>query len=301
MNIARLLIPDFSLIALGYLLCRFTALNRSIWQGVEALVYFVFFPVLLFQSTLKSPLNAARAWDLALSGWTLGLGGILMAYGLIHLPGLRDRLDARAHAASAQVAFRFNSFIGLALAERLAGSAGVSAMALLVGISVPLMNMGAVWPMARGTRRGFWVELARNPLIIGTGCGLLANLAGLQLPAWLEPSVSRLGSAALPLGLMTAGAGLQLGAIRKNTSLSVGVLGIRHVAMPLLALGIATLFALDPMQRGVLLTFAALPTASSCYVLASRMGYDGPYVAALVTASTVLGALSLPLAFSMLH
>jgi len=47
--------------------------------------------------------------------------------------------------------------------------------------------------------------------------------------------------------------------------------------------------------------FSALPTASSCYVLAARMGYDGAYVAALVTVSTLLGMLSLPLALGVLR
>jgi malonate transporter len=45
--------------------------------------------------------------------------------------------------------------------------------------------------------------------------------------------------------------------------------------------------------------FAALPTASSCYVLAARMGGDGPYVAGLVTASTLLGMWSVPAALSL--
>ena len=45
---------------------------------------------------------------------------------------------------------------------------------------------------------------------------------------------------------------------------------------------------------------SAVPTASSCYVLAARMGYDGPYVAGLVTLSTLLGVVSLTLALGVL-
>ena len=48
------------------------------------------------------------------------------------------------------------------------------------------------------------------------------------------------------------------------------------------------------------MAFSALPTASSAYVLAARMGYNGPYVAALVTLSTLLGMLSLPFALAVL-
>ena len=50
----------------------------------------------------------------------------------------------------------------------------------------------------------------------------------------------------------------------------------------------------------MLLAFSALPTASSCYVLAARMGYDGAFVAGLVTLSTVLGVASLWLALGLL-
>ena len=60
-------------------------------------------------------------------------------------------------------------------------------------------------------RKGFAKELVRNPLILATGGGLLANLAGVHIPPWLEPTVTRIGGASLALGLMAAGAGMQLG------------------------------------------------------------------------------------------
>jgi predicted permease len=299
-NFAQLLFPDFSLILLGYLICRFTPLNRPVWTQVESLVYFVFFPVLLFHSIIKSPLDIGAAGNLLVAGWTLGLGGIAMAYSVPYWPGMRGNMPRRQHAASAQVAFRFNSFIGLALADKLAGPEGLATIALLIGVSVPLMNVGAVWPMARHGQRSFWSELVRNPLIIGTASGLVANLLGLSIPHWLEPTVSRIGAASLALGLMAAGAGMQLGALRHAKRLAVAMLGIRHFLMPILALLLSKLFGLGPVQATILLAFSALPTASSCYVLAARMGYDGAYVAALVTVSTVLGMASLPFAIGVL-
>ena len=53
-------------------------------------------------------------------------------------------IDRREHAAAAQVAFRFNSFIGLALAERIAGPEGLLLIAVLIGVCVPLFNIAAV-------------------------------------------------------------------------------------------------------------------------------------------------------------
>ena len=301
MNYAQLLFPDFSLILCGYLICRYTALNRTVWQPVESLVYYLLFPVLLFQSIVKSPIDLNAASGLMAAGLLSGLCGIGLAYALPHLPWLGKHLDARDHAASAQLAFRFNSFIGLALAERVAGSQGLLMIAVLIGVCVPLFNVAAVWPMARQGKHSFARELMRNPLILATATGLAANLLGFRIPGWMEPTVHRIGAASLALGLMAAGAGMQFGLLQRSKLLSLSVLSIRHLVQPLIALGVALLLRLDPVQTTVLLAFSALPTASTCYVLAARMGYNGPYVAGLVTLSTLLGLVSLPFALGVLR
>ena len=301
MSYLQLLFPDFSLIVCGYLICRYTALGRTVWEQVESLVYYFLFPVLLFHSIVRSPLDLAATSSLIGAGLCMGLAGIAMAYSLPHLPWLGRHIDAREHAASAQVAFRFNSFIGLALAERLAGSQGVQLLAVLLGVCVPLLNIAAVWPMARHAQRGFLRELARNPLIVATAIGLTVNLLGLSLPDWLAPTLGRIGASAIALGLMAAGAGMQFGHLSQGKTLAVAVLSIRHFFLPLVALGLVGAFGLSAVQATVLLAFSALPTAPSAYVLAARMGYNGGYVAGLVTLSTLLGVVSLPFALGVLR
>nr|WP_208300176.1 AEC family transporter [Aquabacterium sp. A08] len=299
-NFAQLLFPDFSLILCGYLLCRYTALNRQVWEPLERLVYFFLFPVLLFHAIVRTPLEWQTATHTMGAGLTLGLLGIALAYSLPHWPGLGRRLDPRLHAASAQIGFRFNSFIVLALVDKVAGPQGMPLVAVLIGVCVPLFNVGAVYPMARHGTRGLWRELVRNPLIIATLSGLAANLLGLGIPDWLAPTTQRIGAASLALGLMAAGAGMQLGRMAQAKTLAGLVLAVKHLGLPLLALGVARLWGLDPLQTTVLLMFSAVPTASSCYVLAARMGHDGAYVAGLVTLSTLLGMVSLPLALGVL-
>lgn len=300
-NFAQLLFPDFSLILCGYLVCRFTALNRTVWAQVESLVYYFLFPVLLFHAMVKSPLDLKAASHLAGAGLTLGICAIALTYSLPYWPWLGRRLDVRLHAASAQVGFRFNSFIALALAEKVAGPPGLLMIAVLIGVCVPLFNVGAVWPMARHANKGLARELLRNPLIMATASGLCANFLGFSIPFWLEPTVNRIGQASLALGLMAAGAGMQFGTLAQAKLLGTLVLSVKHLALPVMALGLALLFRLEHTQAAVLLMFSAVPTASTCYVLAARMGYNGPYVAGLVTLSTLLGVLSLPLALGVLR
>ena len=103
------------------------------------------------------------------------------------------------------------------------------------------------------------------------------------------------------LGLMAAGAGLQFSSLARGKTLAVAVLTIKHLCLPLVAWGLSRAFGLTSVQTTMLLAFSALPTASSCYVLAARMGYDGAYVAGLVTRSTLLGVVSLPFALGVLR
>lgn len=294
---ALLLVPDFILIALGYALCRHTPLNRPLWDGVERLVYYVLFPALLFNAIVRNPLQLDTALPLVACGWAIVGTGIVLAFATRHVPGV----DPLLHASGAQTAFRFNSYVSLALAERIAGAQGLAWTALLVSVCVPLCNIAAVWPLARQGGHGYLRELSRNPLIISTLAGLAGNLLGLKLPELASTTLSRVGGAALPLGLMAVGAGLQMGALKQAPKLAASFLAIRHLVLPLVALALVIALKLPPAQQAVIVAFSALPTASSAYVLATRMGGNGSYVAGLVTVSTLIAMPGLPLALALLR
>ena len=293
---AFLLLPDFLLIVAGFLICRHTALDRVVWGGVERLVYWLLFPVLLFVSIVRSPLDPAATLGLATGGVLTVAVGIGLATALRALPGV----DPHRQASGAQVAFRFNSYVALALAERVGGAPGVAWTALLIALCVPLCNVGAVWSLARHGGHDTGRELLRNPLILATVGGLVANLAGLTLPRPVDVALGRIGAAALPLGLMAVGAGLRMGELRAAPWLATALLAIRHAALPLVAIAITALLALSPMQRAVVVAFASLPTSSASYVLAARMGGNGPFVAGIVMVSTVLCVVTIPLWMALL-
>ncbi len=292
MSDALLLLPDFLLILGGFLLCRHTPLNRAVWDGAERLVYFVLFPALLFTAILRNPLSPATVLPLAGSALVVVAVGIAAALALGRWPGV----DTRLHASGAQIAFRFNSYVALALAERLGGTPGVAWMALIISLVVPVCNVAAVWPLARHGGHGYARELLRNPLILATASGLLFNLLGLRLPELATVTLGRMGSAALPIGLMAVGAGLQFGALREGPRLAAALLAIRHALLPAVAIALTIALQLPPAQQAIVVAFAAMPTASSAYVLAVRMGGHGGYVAGLVTVSTLIGMAGLPLA-----
>jgi malonate transporter and related proteins len=130
--------------------------------------------------------------------------------------------------------------------------------------------------------------------------GFIANLAGLHWPEAVGTALQRIGLAALPLGLMAVGAGLKFGGLKEAPGLAAALLGIRHAVLPMVAIGLCPLLALPLAQRTILVAFAALSTAPSAYVLAVRMGGHGPFVAGLVTVSTMLCAVSVPVWLAVL-
>jgi predicted permease len=291
-----LLFPDFALIALGFALSQWTSLKRDVWSGIERLVYYVLFPVLLFSTSSRGHYTLGGAATVLLAGIGALLCGIALAYAAFWL-----RADKRCTASGAQCAFRFNSYIALAVADRLGGAQAVSLVAVLIAFGVPLCNAAAVWPLARHAQQGLLRELVRNPLIVATASGLVAHSLGLRPPELVLPVLDRIGNASIAMGLMTVGAGLQLRGIHREWRLTLWLMTVRHALIPLIAWGLALWLRLTPLETMVVVMFAAMPTASSAYVLAVRMGGDGPYVAGLVSLSTLLGALSLTVFLGLLQ
>ena len=144
LNYAQLLAPDFALILTGYLLCRFTALDRRVWEQIDKLVYYFLFPILMFSSIVKTPIRYEMVASFIPAGLLLACATIALAYVLPFVPIFKQQFSTRDHAGAAQIAFRFNSFVGLALVERLVGAPGLLLMAVLLGFCVPLFNVAAI-------------------------------------------------------------------------------------------------------------------------------------------------------------
>ena len=303
MSAVLLVLPEFALILLGLLLRRYAWRSADFWVELERLVYYVLFPVLLVRTTLAADLSAGGAGAVLLAAVGATSAGALLAAVIRWLPG-----TGRTAAASAwQTAFRFNTFIALALVED-QGTAALALMGVVVGVNVPLVNVLAVTALARSAAGGAAGErgagvlgaLARNPLILATAAGLIGNVAGLELPTPVDATLERIAAAAVPLGLLAVGAALRLGGLpREQWFMATYVGAVKLLAVPAVALGLCALLGVDGVQRFVVLAFAAVPTASAAYVLAARMGGDGRFVAAEVSAMTCASLVTLPLWLSL--
>jgi malonate transporter and related proteins len=285
------LLPIIALIVLGHLLRRTGILGPDLWSGIERLVYYLLFPALLFGTLASRPIDLGAGGLMILVGFGFMLGGMLL--------GLAARSllapSPKAFASIFQCGFRFNTYIGLAVLGGIHGSDGIAAFALLAGFVIPLANVASVWALARHSRHAVLPELARNPFILATFGGLGWSASGLPLPDIALSTLLFLGEPALPLGLLATGAALAFTLDGRQKALVAYFVATKLLAVPVLALGLAVTTGLTGVYLAAAVLLAALPPASSAYILAIRMGGDGPLVAATVGAATVVAALTLPM------
>ena len=290
MSNALLLIPDFALILFGFFLNRVTDWGRGFWGGLEKLIYYVLFPALLFNSIAKTQIDFVAAAPALKTAVVIVIVGIVLAW----LAKPLFRPTEKTFASGFQTAFRFNSYIGLAIAGRLHGEAGIAAFGIIIGLVVPMCNVASVWALTRHNNASLWKELVRNPLILATVGGVLYSLSGLPLPEVAQMLISRMGAASLACGLLCVGAALELKSVGKNAGLISYFTAVKLIAMPVAAIVTARALGVTGVYFDMVVLLAALPTATSAYVLAIRMGGDGPLVAQGVTVSTLAGMLAIP-------
>jgi hypothetical protein len=290
-NAALLILPNFVLILVGLLLARRFDYGRDFWSGLEKLVYYVLFPALLFRSLAVARIDLAQSGRLAAAACAFTLAGFALS--MLARPVFR--LDERFAAAASQCGYRFNTYIGLAIAGSLYGTHGVAVAALLLGVMIPLANFCAVGVLAKHGDRGFLTEIVRHPLVVSSLLGFAWNAARLPLPGFADQTLALLGQTALPAGLLAVGAAMRLEKGQAATGAHAWWLAVKLVAVPAIALGLARFTGATGSDEQVLVLCAALPTATNAYILAVRMTGDGRAVATQVTVGTVISMATIPI------
>lgn len=298
-----LILPDFAIILLGLFLSRKGGLTKPFWDGAEKLVFNYLLAPLLFVSVVNSQLTPGESAQFLATGICAMMLGVVVSF----LVRFVVKSDAVSHASVFQCGFRFNTYIGFAICSRFCGPEGTSLLALLIAFWVPISNTIAVAEIARAVNardnttahskgqvlKSTVLSVVKNPLIIATVSGLIFNFLGIGLYQPVEDFLSHLGRASLAMGLLCIGAGLRFERMKSDLKLIASSCLVRLVAVPLMAAGVVHLFGLTGNAASVVMVFAALPTAQSCYVMTANMHGNAPIVAAVTTMQTLLSMLTL--------
>jgi hypothetical protein len=296
MHPALLLLPDFATILLGAGLRRWMGLGDPFWTGLEKLVYFVMFPALLFNAITRT------RFDFAAGAPMLAVGAIVLASGMLLALIARPLMPISSIAFSSrfQCAFRFNSYIGIAAAGKIFGEQGIAVFGVLIGVMVPIANIAAVTALARHGETSLWRELATNPLIIATITALAWSVAGLPVPEPVGQFLSRLSEATIATGLLAVGAALKWRVNVRGLWSEIYFIAVKLLALPTVAWFAGRWLGLEGIYFAIVVLFASLPTASSAYILAARMGGDSAGVAWLISVGTLVAMVTMTVWISLL-
>jgi len=300
--VLRVLLPIFLIIFMGYGFRRVNFPGAHFWPLLEKITYFIFFPALLIDKLATAPLAQINEHALI----SVLLGALLLTTALLMVIRPFLGITGAAFTSVFQGSIRFNSYVGLAIVATLPLASGVSLAALALATMVPVINVLCVLILAHyaahkpATATLIGRAILRNPLIIACLIGIILNRSPLNLPVMLQDTLTLLGRAALPLGLLTVGAALQFNVIKAHILSIVLSSGIKLILLPLLTYAWCQLLTVQHPILTVAVLFSALPTATSAYILARQMGGDEGLMANIVTVQTLIAALTLPGLLTML-
>jgi predicted permease len=131
-------------------------------------------------------------------------------------------------------------------------------------------------------------------LILACVFGISLNQTGFSLPPIVSPLVEILGRAALPIGLLCVGAGLDFKAMRHAGVAVITASVSKLLFLPVLCLLCCLALGVEGITRDMCVLYAGMPVSASSYVLARKMGGNAPAMAGIITLTTLCAMLTLP-------
>jgi predicted permease len=295
------LFPVFAVIFLGALLKRTNLTNDAFLATSDRLIYYIFFPALLFWK-IGGSAQTFSPDSLRFYGAALAAIGVL--YGLSTLYIIIFRVPAFQAGTFSQSCYRFNTYIGMAVILTAWGEAGVAQFGVLIGAAIPIINVMAVttliwfsdqalaWPKRL---RLTFTALGTNPLILACAAGIVYARWINAFPLFVENTLKLGATVTLPLALLSIGGSLTLGTLKRHLPMALVGAIFKLVALPAVGWSLMRLFKVVPTFYPVGMLFFALPTSTAIYVLSAQLGSDTELAAAAVVLSTGLSFFSMSL------
>jgi predicted permease len=298
MAIIEIVLPVFLVIGLGYLLRAVRFLNDESNNALSRLVFYVAAPALLFQGTSETPLRQSVNMEILIliAAVTALVGSAVYIGGARSKPARRGVLAQGSHRSNMV-------FVGLPIITNAYGDSALGPAAVLIGFMVVWYNVLAVLFLTLPHQQAsagdpkVWLnsvaKMIRNPLVIGCVGGLLVSAAGLSVPVTLSKALGLVGRTALPLALISVGAGLEFGTLRTEIPGSMLASFIKLIVYPALVYAGLAMLHIEGVDREVPVLLMASPTAVVSYIMAKEMDGDECLAGAIVIGSTTVSILTM--------
>ncbi len=296
--------PVFALIAAGYAAVLFRFVSESAHKGISEFAFSIAIPALLFRTIVVSEFPDVSPYRM----WGAYYGALALTWiaALAISALLRERREDREDGVVFAIGSVYGNIVmlGIPLTLSALGNEAAGPMALILSVNTPLLWLCGILQMELVNRKRtgsplsviapVLTDLARNPLMLAIGFGVIWRFTGLGLNPVVDRTVELLAQAGSPAALIALGITLFRFEI-KGEMLSVVVMSaLKLLAMPAVAFVLAKLLNLPPTAAGVIVLFAAMPTGANAYIFAVQYQRLVNPVSGAVALGTLLGAATLP-------
>ena len=301
MIILESLFPVFGLLVLGWALKRWHLTNETFLKTSDKLIYFIFFPIMLFWKIGNAPNGSGFHSNLYLA--VVCAVGIVFTLSTISIKLFR--ISSFQAGSFSQSCVRFNTYVGVAVVMNALGDEGIQYFGILIGIIIPIINflviIVLIWHSSEDytTRQRVKYSgkaLISNPLIIGCLSGIIYSRTIGSFPVFLDNTFSLMSMITLPLALLSIGGVLTFKSLKHYFRVSLLASIFKLVMLPLT--GYVLLKSMNvtgmPFKTGMI--FLTLPTSTALYVLSAQLHSDTDLASASIVLSTVLSFISLSIA-----
>ena len=295
------LFPVFALLLFGHLLKRRGLTHDAFLKTADKLVYYIFFPSLLFWK-----IGAAASGQVGDPGlYKAVICAVISIFVISSLYIKVFSVPAYQAGSFSQSCYRFNTYIGMAVILNALGEDGARQFSILIGLIIPIINILAVstlsWHSGEKVSllQRVWLTakaLISNPLIIACLAGIVYSKLIGGFPIFIDNTFRLAAFVTLPLALFSIGGTLTLGGMKNHLKLSLVACLFKLILLPIIGFLFLKLFNATGISFKVGMIYFALPTSTALYILSSQLSSDTQLASAAIALSTILSFISLSVA-----
>lgn len=295
------LFPVFALLFFGHLLKRFGFTHAVFLKTADKLIYFIFFPAMLFWKIGATA--SERIGDAGL--YKAAVCAVASVYILSSLYIKIFKVPAYQAGSFSQSCYRFNTYIGMAVVINALGEDGIRYFGILIGLIIPIINIFAVTTLSWYAEKKVALlqrvlltvkALVSNPLIIACFAGMLYSKMIGAFPVFIDSTFRLASSITLPLALLSIGGALTTASIKSYFKLSLVACLFKLVILPAAGYYFLSVFDVTGVAFKAGMIYFTLPTSTALYILSSQLSSDTQLASSAIALSTMLSFISLSVA-----
>ena len=292
-------IPIFLVIILGYILMRVGLFTKEFTRIADKYVFKVALPVLLFKQIATADIHKDFDWKFVV----FCMLATTIMFALCWLGARIFLKDKSMVGAFAQASARGSAAIlGIAFIENIYGASGMGP--LMIVSAVPLYNIYSVIILTfsaqdrekgRGAVKKAFLNVLKNPIIIGIFLGLPFSIIGIEIPTIPLKAITSVANTATPIALLVVGAGFEGKKAIKKIGPTMVATFIKLIGLPLLFLPAAIALGFRNEALVAIIVMLGSPTTVTCYIMAKNMGNDEVLSSSVVVTATLFSSVTLTL------